>query len=85
MVIISQSLAELMFPGQQAVNRHLTWSDPVMKFIGVDIKSMRLSAWSPDLEDQKVTPGRAVTVYQPFEQQLFGGRLFVHTHGAPMD
>jgi len=82
-VIVSQSVAERMFPGQDAVNRHLTWSDPVMKFVGVDLKPMRIIGVVPDLEDQKVTPGRAVTVYQPFEQQLFGGRLFVHTHGDP--
>ena len=82
-VIVSQSVAERMFPGQDAVNRHLTWSDPVMKFVGVDIRPMRIIGVVPDLEDQKVTPGRAVTVYQPFEQQLFGGRLFVHTHGDP--
>ncbi len=82
-VIVSKSVAEHMFPGQDAVNRHLTWSDPVMKFVGVDIKPMRIIGVVPDLEDQKVAPGRAVTVYQPFEQQLFGGRLFVHTHGDP--
>ena len=82
-MIVNQSVAERMFPGQDAVNRHLTWSDPVMKFVGVDIKPMRIIGVVPDLEDQKVTPGRAVTVYQPFEQALFGGRLFVHTHSDP--
>ena len=34
-VIVSQSLAQRMFPNQDAVNRHLMWTDPVMKFIGV--------------------------------------------------
>lgn len=82
-VIVSRSLAELMFPGQDAVNRHLTWSDPVMKFLGMEIKPMRIVGVVPDIEDMKAAPGRAVTVYQPFEQQLFGGRLFVHVHGDP--
>jgi predicted permease len=82
-VIISKSVAELMFPGQDAVNRHLTWSDPVMKFLGVDIKPMRIVGVVPDVEDLKVAPGRAVTIYQPFEQVLFGGRLFVHARGDP--
>jgi predicted permease len=82
-VIVSQSVAERMFPGQDAVNRHLTWTDPVMKFVGIEPKPMRIVGVVPDVEDQKVTPGRAVTVYEPFEQQLFGGRLFVHTHGDP--
>src|SRR5205823_487660 len=34
-VIISQSVAQRMFPNQEAVNRHLLWTDPVMKFIDV--------------------------------------------------
>ena len=32
-VIISQSLAQRLFPNKDAVNRHLMWTDPVMKFI----------------------------------------------------
>ncbi len=34
-VIVSQSVAQRMFPNQDAVNHHLMWTDPVMKFIGV--------------------------------------------------
>ena len=34
-VIVSQSLAQRMFPNQDALNRHLMWTDPVMKFIDV--------------------------------------------------
>jgi putative ABC transport system permease protein len=82
-VIISQSVAQRMFPGQDAVNRHVTWTDPVLKFVGIDPKPMRIVGVVPDIEDQKVKPGPAITVYQPFEQALFGGRLFVHAHGDP--
>src|ERR1700682_5175529 len=32
-VIVSQTLAERMFPNQDAVNRHMMWTDPIMKFI----------------------------------------------------
>jgi hypothetical protein len=32
-VIVSQSLAQRMFPNQDAVNRHMMWTDQVMKFI----------------------------------------------------
>ena len=81
--MISKSVAERMFPGQEAVNRHVTWSDPVMKFLGMDLKPMRIVGVVPDVEDVKATPGPSITIYQPFEQQLFGGRLFVHTHGDP--
>ena len=38
-VIVSQSLAQRMFPNQDAVNRHLMWTDPVMKFIDVSTAS----------------------------------------------
>ena len=32
-VIVSQSLAQRMFPNQDAVNRHFFWTDPVMKLV----------------------------------------------------
>ena len=32
-VIISQSLAQRMFPSGDAVNHHLRWTDPLMKFV----------------------------------------------------
>lgn len=82
-VIVSQSWVKRMFPGQEAVGRHMKWSDPVMKFLGVDLKPMRIVGVVPDIEDMQVKPGPAVTVYQPFEQAQFGGRMFVHTHGDP--
>ncbi len=34
-VIVSQSLAQRMFPNQDAVNHHMMWTDPVMKFIDI--------------------------------------------------
>ena len=82
-VIVSQSWAQRTFPGQEAVGRHMTWSDPVMKFIGVEPKPLRIVGVVPDIEDLQVKPGPAMTVYQPFEQAYFGGRMFVHTHGDP--
>jgi hypothetical protein len=33
--------------------------------------------------DERVVPGPAMTVYHPFEQEIGGGRLFVHTHSNP--
>jgi len=82
-VIVSQSWAQRTFPGQDAVGRRMTWSDPVMKAVGLDPKPMRIVGVVPDIEDLQVKPGPAVTVYQPFDQALFGGRMFVHTHGDP--
>jgi putative ABC transport system permease protein len=82
-VIVSQSLAQRMFPHGDAVNRHISWTDPVMKFIGIDEKPKRIVGIAADVEDERLVPGPAITVYSPFAQQRFGGRLFVHVHGNP--
>jgi predicted permease len=83
-VIVSQSLARRMFPTQDAVNRHLMWTDPVMKFIEVGTGPRRIVGVSADVDDENVVPGPAVTVYHPFDQQeIWGGRLFVHVHSDP--
>jgi predicted permease len=83
-VIISQSVAQRMFPNQDAVNRHLMWTDPIMKFIDISPKPRRIVGVVADVDDENVVPGPAMTVYQPFgQEQTFGGRLFVHAHGDP--
>ena len=83
-VIVSQSLAQRMFPNQDAVNRHLKWTDPVMQFAGISTQPRRIVGVVADVDDENVVPGPALTVYQPFGQEfLFAGRLFVHAHGDP--
>jgi predicted permease len=81
-VIISQSLAQRMFPSGDAVNHHLRWTDPLMKFIDIGMGPRRIVGVAGDVDDENVVPGPALTVYSPFEQQiLWGGRLFIHAHG----
>ncbi|HLZ92077.1 MAG TPA: ADOP family duplicated permease [Candidatus Acidoferrum sp.] len=92
-VIVSQSVAQQMFPGQDPINRHIMWSDPVMKFIYVSMGPRRIVGVAADVDDEHVVPGAALTVYHPFGQvpddmankelDLFGGRLFVHTRMDP--
>jgi len=83
-VIVSQSLAQRMFPNQDAVNRHLMWTDPIMKFIDVSDKPRRIVGVVADVDDENVVPGPALTVYHPFgQEQNWGGRLFVHAKGDP--
>jgi putative ABC transport system permease protein len=82
-VVVSASLAQRMFPNQDAVNRHLMWTDPVMKFIDVSPEPRRIVGVAADVDDENVVPGPAFAVYHPFEQEIGGGRLFVHTHGDP--
>jgi predicted permease len=82
-VIVSQSVAQRMFPNQDAVNHHFMWTDPVMKFIGVAPAPRRIIGVAADVDDENVVPGPAMSVYQPFGQEFGGERLFVHTRADP--
>jgi predicted permease len=83
-VIVSQSLAQRMFPNQDAVNRHLMWTDPITKFVDISNGPRRIIGVAADVDDENVIPGPAMTVYHPFgQEQVWGGRLFVHTHSNP--
>ena len=82
--IVSQSVAQRMFPNQEALNRHLIWTDPVIKFIGMKPTPLRIIGIASDIDDEHLVPRPTLTVYQPFGQgPLFGGRLFVHVRSDP--
>jgi hypothetical protein len=80
-VIITQSLAKMLYPGQDAVNRKLWWTDGVMKFVGISTEPRRIIAVVPDFDDENIIPSPAMTIYEPSEQeQGWNGRLFVRAH-----
>jgi predicted permease len=82
-VIVSQSLAQRMFPSQDAVNRHLMWTDPVIKFINVSGGPRRIVGVVADVDDESLVPGASMTVYHPLEQEIGGGRLFLQARVDP--
>ena len=82
-VIVSQSLAQRMFPNQDAVNRSLMWTDPVMKFVNVSPEPRRIIGVVADVDDENLVPGPALVVYHPMGQGMGGGRMFVHTRTDP--
>jgi putative ABC transport system permease protein len=90
-VIISQTLAQRMFPNQDAINRHVYWTDPVLQFFdGTGIEKSRLIAphriigVTADIDDEHVVPEPILTVYSALEEgPIFGGRLFIHTSANP--
>jgi putative ABC transport system permease protein len=82
-VIVSQSLARTLFPGQDAVNRELRWTDGVMKFVGISTDPRRIVGVVPDLDDENIIPSPTMTVYQPTDQEGWQGRLFVRTEKDP--
>ena len=82
-VIISQSVAQTLFPGQPVLNRQLRWTDGVMKFIGISEKPRRIIGVVPDFDDENIIPAPAMAVYQPIEQEGWNGRLFVKAQQDP--
>ncbi len=84
-VIVSQSVAQRMFPNQDAVNRHVMWTDPVMKFVDIHSRPRRIVGVVADVDDENVVPGPALTIYHAFEQEpnFPAGRLFIHTRSNP--
>jgi len=82
-VIVSESIAKRMFSDRDVLNRRVTWTDPVMKFIDVSTEGRRIVGIVGDVDDENLVPGPAMTVYHPFEQEIGGGRLFVHTQTDP--
>ena len=82
-VIISQSLANLLYPGQNALNRKLWWTDGVMKFIGISTEPRRIIAVVPDFDDENMIPSPAMTIYQPVNQEGWQSRVFVRAHQDP--
>ena len=89
--IVSQTLAQRMFPGQDAVGRHVYWTDPVFQFLpGSDAEKSRFMAphriigVAADVDDEHLVPEPTATIYGSFADNfLFGGHLFVHTNSNP--
>ena len=83
-VIVSQSLAQRMFPGQDPLNRHIVMDrsgNPVHQSEAA--RPRRIIGVVADVDDEHVVPGPALTVYQPWSRTVWRGRLFVHVHVNP--
>jgi len=74
-----------MFPNQDPINRHVFWTDPVLKTTrGTTGPPQRIIGVAADIDDVHVVPEPTVTIYHTFEQgPLFRGRLFIHTSVNP--
>jgi putative ABC transport system permease protein len=82
-VIISKSVAQQLFPGRDAIDRHMQWTDGVMKFIGISFEPRRIVGVVPDVDDENIIPSPAMTIYQPSDQEGWTGRLFVRAQNDP--
>ena len=82
---ISQTLAKRMFPNQDPINRHMFWTDPVLKTDSNTSPELhRIVGVTADIDDVHLVPEPTVTIYHTFEQgPLYRGRLFIHTSANP--
>lgn len=79
--IVSESLARRFFPATDALNHHLTWTDPILKVVPIiNNPTVRIVGIVPDIDDVHLVPKPIMTVYRPSDQEaaMAGGRMFVH-------
>ena len=69
-VIVSATLARQMFPGQDPINRHVYWTDPVLEFAaGTAAEKARLTSphriigVAADMDDEHIVPVPTATIY----------------------
>ncbi len=78
-VIVSQSVAQRLFLNGHALNHRVWWTDAVL---GPKLLR-RIVGIVADADDERVVPGPAPAIYQPFRQMPFANRMFVQTSGDP--
>jgi putative ABC transport system permease protein len=80
--IVSQSVAQRLFPNGDALNRKLVWTDPLFALYGRQ-RPLRIVGVVADVDDENVVQQPALTVYMPVRQVGIAGRLFVRATGDP--
>ena len=79
-VIVSQSLAERIYPNGEALNHKIWWIDP---YFGPKPFPRRIVGVVGDVDDERIARGPVMTVYHPMAQFGMAGRLFVRASGDP--
>jgi putative ABC transport system permease protein len=78
-VVVSQTVAQRLFPNGNALNHHMWWTDP---YFGKPVPR-RIVGIAADVDDENVVPKATMAIYHPLNQLPFAGRLFVQTAGDP--
>ena len=82
--IVTKSIAQRLFPGQDAINRHVMWTDPLIKYGGISPDPRRIVGIAADIDDANIIPQPNMTIYTPFAQgPIFGAHLFVRAKNNP--
>jgi putative ABC transport system permease protein len=84
--IVSQSLAERIFPNGDALNHSVMWADPMLKFAsGWRLQAHRIVGIVPDIDNRDFVPRPTMTIYHASDQDQsnIGGRLLVDARSDP--
>jgi len=84
--IVTQSLAEQMFPNGNALNHTVMLTDPVLKFVpSVTPVSRRIVGIVPDIDYTDFVPRPIMAIYHPSgqEQAFLAGRLLIDVRSDP--
>jgi putative ABC transport system permease protein len=79
-VVVSQALAQRLFPNGDALNRKMWWTDPIF---GPKPNPRRIVGVVANVDDEQIQRSAPMTVYHPLPQMGVAGRLFVRTSGDP--
>ena len=79
-VMVSQSLAERIYPNGEALNHKVWWIDP---YFGPKPVPRRIVGIVGDVDDERIARGPVMAVYHPLAQFGVAGRLFVRASGDP--
>jgi putative ABC transport system permease protein len=83
-VIVNETLAKRLLNGGQALDRHISWNDPVIQFIGLSDKPRRIVGVVPDIDDVHIIPQPEMMIYVPnIQEENWNGRILVKTAGDP--
>ena len=77
--IVSQSVAQRLFPNGDILNRKFRWTDQLFN----SLPPCRIVGVVADVDDEHVVGGPAFTIYHPVLQMGFANRMFVRTAGDP--
>lgn len=84
--LVSQSLAEEVFPNGDALNHHVMWTEENLKYApGFKQISMRIVGIVPDIDNNDFVPKPSMSIYSPAgqEQVFLPGRFLIEAHSDP--
>jgi hypothetical protein len=83
--IVNETLAKLLFPGEDAIGRRVTWTGEVLKFVGLKEEWMTIVGVVRNTKDGGLDAKPVRAIYLPFQQGVFPtGGLVIRTEVNPL-